>query len=106
MSTVKRFSICAQHSAGLHDSGDTMGLILAEKTRLTNDAFMIIQNLAVIEFSMTLHPIADPAAAAALLVTFVEGYGKKTINQLKLLPPPAMSVDQSIMKGDIQYKKN
>ena len=88
---------------GLHDSGDTMGLILAEKTRLTNEVFMALQNLAVIEFSMTLHPVADAQAAASLLITYVQGFASKAVNPLKLLPQPAMSTDQSILKGDFKY---
>ena len=86
-------------SPGLHDSGDVSGLIVAEKTRLTNEAFKAAQNLAVIEFSMTLHPVGDAQAAAALLISFAQGFAGKAVNPLSLLPQPAMSTDQSIMKG-------
>jgi len=84
---------------GLHDSGDTMGLILAEKTRLTSDAFIILQNLAVIEFSMTMHPVADAQAATALLTSYIQGFSSKAVNPLKLMPQASMSTDQSIMKA-------
>ena len=72
---------------------------MAEKTRLTNEAFKAAQNLAVIEFSMTLHPVGDAQAAAALLISFAQGFAGKVVNPLSLLPEPAMSTDQSIMKG-------
>ena len=80
-----------------------MGLILAEKTRLTSDAFIILQNLAVIEFSMTMHPVADAQAATALLTSYIQGFSSKAVNPLKLMPQASMSTDQSIMKGDLEY---
>lgn len=84
---------------GLHDNGDSMGLILAEKTRLTGEAFVAVQNLVVIEFSMTLHPVADASAAAAILVSFVQGFANQAHNPLKMFPPTVMTTDQSIMKA-------
>jgi len=84
---------------GLHESGDVSGLILAEKTRLTNDAFRDAQNLAVIEFSMTLHPVADAQAAASLLITFIQGVGNHASNPLSMPPQPSISLDQSILKA-------
>ena len=72
---------------------------MAEKTRLTNEAFKDVQNLAVIEFSMTMHAVADAQAAASLLITFIQGLGSQAANSLTMPPQPTISLDQSILKG-------
>ena len=84
---------------GLNDSGDISGLIMAEKTRISNESFKEAQNFVVIEFSMTLHPVADAQAAASLMTSFIQGIASKAVNQLNLQPQPSMSMDQSVLKG-------
>lgn len=84
---------------GLQDCGDVFGLVVAEKTRLTNDAFKIAQNLAVLELGLTMHPVPDSAGAASLLSSFIQGLSSKTVNPLTLLMSPPLSADQSILKA-------
>jgi len=84
---------------GLANTQDTTGFIVAEKTRLTGDAFKAAQSLAVIEFGMTLHPVADVQAAADLLISFSQGLSSKSVNPLNLLPQATMSLDESILKS-------